>query len=176
MAATAQGTTVALIFLIATSEGIAGVSLYFIAYSAVTAISRPLFGRFNDKYGAGIVVPLFVFALFGMLVLLFSNAAPGVVVAAIFMALGQAPIHSVMQAESIRTASATELARAANTSYLFPDIGMFLGPFFGGLIMEAFGGRAVLLVNCIYLVFGLGIALVWCCRKKTALLKEGKTQ
>lgn len=165
MAATAQGTTVALIFLIALSEGIEGVWSYFIVYSAVTAVSRPLSGTLNDRYGATIVVPLFVIASCGMLVLFLSSTIVGVIVAAMFMALGQAPIHSVMQAESVRTASEGELARAANTSYLFPDIGMFLGPLFGGAVMGSFGGRAVLLVNFLYLLFGLTIALVWCCRK-----------
>ena len=169
MAATAQGTTVALIFLIASAENIEGVALYFVAYSVVTAISRPLFGMLNDKYGACIVIPLFIIAAGGMFVLYCSHSTVGVVCSAVLMALGQAPIHSVMQAESIRQADEATLARAANTSYLFPDIGMFLGPLLGGVIMGAYGGRAVLLVNFFYLVCGFVIACVWCCKRKTKL-------
>ena len=174
LANAAQGTNVALIFLIATQEGIDGVALYFVIYAVTCAVSRPASGRLNDKYGAIVVAPMFAMAIVGMVILVFTSSFIGVCISAALMGLGQAPIHSVMQAESVRTAKPEEIGRAANTSYVFPDVGMWLGPAIGGAVMGILGGRAVIIVNVLYLIIGLTIALIWMKSRKKEDVKNGE--
>ena len=152
----AQGTTASFLVLVGQMRGIEGAAIYFIVYSLVTTAARPIAGRLGDEYGAKKIVPVaMVIACIGMIVMAFGYNLVLVLIAAACMGAGQGSAFALIQGDSVKKVAPELTARAANTFYIGPDLGMGLGPVLGGWFMSMFGIEAMFLYTAVCVVIGL---------------------
>lgn len=150
------GTIIALLLLAMDQRSIEGASLFFFVYAVITVISRPFSGRLNDSYGLRkVAYPEAILMCMCPLLLAFAHTLWVVVIAGVFLALGQGCLFPSLQAESVRFVTDEESSVAVNTFYIGPDIGMSFGPIIGGFIMGIFGTTAMFLFS-----FACGVVFI----------------
>ncbi|MCI2241282.1 MFS transporter [Adlercreutzia faecimuris] len=155
-----QGITSSFILLAGEMRGIEAVSLYFVFYSIANLGARPLAGRASDAWGVRRVAPpMMVVAVLGMLALAFVPSVAGVAAGGVCMGLGQGSAYAAIQAESVRGVPADQLGRSANTYFIGPDLGMGLGPVFGGWVLQSWGPAAMFVFNAATILLALALFL-----------------
>lgn len=137
------------VLLFGESRGITGISLYFTVYSCFLFLSRPLSGKLSDsRYGRYVYYPALFLSIIGLTVLIFAYSLPGVLTAAVFLALGIGSATPQLQSFCIKILGKEKVGLATGTFYLGSDIGQGLGPMFAGVICGIFG-YGVLFACCI---------------------------
>ena len=123
------------IFEFAKEQGIAGASIFYLVLAAALALSRPLSGRLTGKVGINKVVfpALAVFSL-AMVIIGSSTSLALAIIGAVLAALGYGASQPSLQAMGLQTENALRRGVATNTMYMGIDMGLFSGPFLGGLI------------------------------------------
>ena len=128
-------------------QGVANVSVYFIAYAVVTLASRPMIGRLIDRYGyrmpsilscLGTVLTL---ALIGL-----ANSAPLFVLAGALAGIGIGTAMGVFQAMAVASVEPWRRGVATSTYFIAFDIGIAVGSLLGGFVAGAFGYTAMYFV------------------------------
>lgn len=148
MVAFTLGSTNTLLVLAMSERNIGGVSAFFFVSALVMLISRPLAGKLCDKRGFLFVFfPASVAALLSMICLASSQSLWMLVLAAVFLASGQCTLTVLIQSEGMRHVPKEYVGRASNTLFLGPDIGMFLGPAIGGIVLQTAGSSALFFAN-----------------------------
>ena len=151
---------------------IKNVGVFFTLYAAAILATRLFSGALSDRFGLHrMLVPGLV--LFGVSFLLVGNAAglPLILAGAVIGALGNGTSGPILQALVVQTEPRPRRAVASNTMFLCIDIGSFLGPVIGGLILSASGSyRTVLMSGGIPVVLALAVFLLtWPrCRSRIA--------
>lgn len=173
-----HGSAISLLFLAADGRGIDGAPLYFVVYSIIAFVARPLVGRATDKFPLRrVIVPVLLIEIAATLFLAFMDSLWWVMAGGFCMGLGQATAYSALQAEAVRHADPSELGRASNTFYIGPDLGMGFGPALAGSVMQVFGSTAMFLVLGCLVFAGLCVFLMFDgnARKSSAVpqTKEG---
>ena len=160
-ATTCHGTLSALIFTLQDMGLLEGGAAFFVAYSMVALLTRPIAGRLFDNFGmTPVVLPSMVVAAIGMSVLLFSQSATAVICCGVLLGLGQSCATCSLQAESSRIAPPEALGRATNTFFFGPDIAVGIGPAVSGAVMQAFGVQSMYAFNVALIVVGIGFLFV----------------
>jgi len=123
------------IFEFTKEQGIGGASLFYLVLAAALAVSRPICGYLTNKVGINrIVFPaLIVFAL-AMVIIGSSKSLPVAMIGAILAALGYGASQPSLQALGMQATPALLRGVATNTMYMGIDMGLFLGPYLGGLV------------------------------------------
>jgi MFS family permease len=137
---------------------------YFIAYSAVVILIRPLSGKILDRDGDNpLIIPTLILFGVGIFVLSLANAAAWFFVVAVICAVGYGSFFSAFQAMAVKVAPPERSGLAITTVYIFADFGMGIGPFIWGAVVRHAGyshmfmmEAAVVLVTLIlyYIVHG----------------------
>lgn len=137
-------------------------SVFFIAYSASSIISRPFAGRLFDLKGANFVIYpeilLITLALF-----MLSEAKNGytIMLAGVVMGCGYSNFFASALALAIKSSPQDRRALAISTLYIFAELGQGLGPFVLGLFLPFLGysglyfGMAILVLPTGLLYFFL---------------------
>ena len=129
-----------LLLLMASVEGINGASVYYLAYALCAMLSKPLSGRFFDRYGLlRVMVPMCLLVMAAMSILAFNFCYSTILLAGILMGIGQGSVYSCLQAEAIRRAPEEKSGQAANMFYLGSDAVQFFGPFLFASLFDSFG-------------------------------------
>ncbi|MCI8594476.1 MAG: MFS transporter [Oscillospiraceae bacterium] len=116
--------------------GIAGIGSFFTVYALVLLVSRPLSGRLLDKYGAAVTLyPCSILFILSFVIVGLVHSLPAVLAAAALAGAGWGAIQPTIQAMSIQSVSPAKRGVASNTNYFGMDLGYFLGPTLGGLIV-----------------------------------------
>lgn len=129
----------------AAEKGFGGISLFFSIYAAVMLVSRPLAGRLTDKFGASTVIYPCGLSMIISFILLWSARDISIVyLSAVFSALGYGAAYPAFQTNCLQSVPPIKRGVASNTSYFGIDLGGFIGPTYGGLVIAAFlkTGRA----------------------------------
>jgi MFS family permease len=119
---------------------------FFLVYSIILLLSRPISGRLMDARGANIVIyPCLVIFSIGMV--LFSQAHFGVIllVAAALIGLGYGNFVSVAQTISIQVSPPHRFGLATSTFYILYDLGLGAGPYLLGFLVPVTGYRGLFL-------------------------------
>ena len=128
-------------------QGVANVSVYFIAYAVVTLASRPMIGRLIDRYGyrmpsilscLGTVLTL---ALIGL-----ANSALLFALAGALAGIGIGTAMGVFQAMAVASVEPWRRGVATSTYFIAFDIGIAVGSLLGGFVAGAFGYTAMYFV------------------------------
>jgi len=121
-------------------QGVANVSIYFIAYAVVTLASRPMIGRLIDRYGyrmpsilscLGTVLTL---ALIGL-----ANSTLMFACAGTLAGIGIGTAMGVFQAMAVASVEPWRRGVATSTYFIAFDIGIAAGSLLGGFVAGAFG-------------------------------------
>lgn len=118
-------------------KGIENIGLYFTVNAFLMVISRPLAGRLTDKFGPGITVyPGMALYMTAFLLMSFATDIRFVVAAAACASIGGGIVSPAAQSMTMQAVPSARRAVASNTLYTVMDIGSFLGPTLGGIILS----------------------------------------
>ena len=122
---------------LADEQGIGNVSLFYTFMAGFLIVFRPLSGWLTDRLGlTKVVVPgLAVFAL-SFLIVGVSKSLPVILAGAVIAAIGIGSTQPAIQAMCIQTETPLRRSVASNTIYIGMDLGLFAGPFLGGIVVE----------------------------------------
>lgn len=137
---------------------ITAASFFFIVYSGIVLISRPITGSILDKKGDNVVMyPAILLYSAGLFVL--SQAGHGftLLFGGVLIGLGFGNLQSSLQAVAIKRTPRYRVGLAVSTFFVCHDIGVGMGPFLLGYLIPLIGYRnmyltlAVIVFICAFL-------------------------
>ncbi len=121
----------------AKERAIPNASLFFTVLALGLLISRPIMGMMTDKFGIKrIILPGFAIFSLSFLIAGFSTSLSVLLFAALLAAIGYGTTQPTTQALVVRVVPPVRRGVATNTYYIGLDLGFFLGPLIGGLVIE----------------------------------------
>jgi len=128
-------------------QGVANVSVYFIAYAAVTLASRPMIGRLIDRYGYRMpsILACLGTALTLVLIGLSSNAFM-FAGAGVLAGVGVGTAMGVFQAMAVASVEPWRRGVATSTYFIAFDVGIAIGSLLGGIVAGVLGYTAMYFV------------------------------
>ena len=133
--------TAAYIVLYGNALSVDNMGAYFSVYAGCLLLTRPIFGRLSDEYGAPRILLLGVaFFAASYVALHFASDFGGFMIAAVLGSAGYGVCMPLLQSLALIAAPMDRRGAASNTAYTGLDLGMLLGPVFGGFVIEAFVG------------------------------------
>ena len=123
------------IFEFSKEQGIAGISAFYLVLAFSLAVSRPMSGFLTTRFGVHRVIfpALAVFAA-SFLIIGFSKSLMTALIGAVVAAFGFGSSQPSLQAMCMQSETALKRGVASNTMYMGIDLGLFSGPFLGGLV------------------------------------------
>jgi len=116
---------------------IQNIALFLTTYSVVLLVSRPLSGLLNNKFGFKVVIiPGALVFLSSFYVVATSHTLLQACVGGGIAALGYGACQPTLQAMSVLTVPPLQKGLASNTLYIGMDLGFFIGPLIGGVMLE----------------------------------------
>lgn len=118
-------------------KGIIGVSVFFTVLAITLAVSRPLSGVLTDRLGAKkVIFPGLVVFMMSFFVVGSSGKLWVLLIGSAMAALGYGSSQPPLVAMSMKMVQPIRRGVASNTIYMGLDLGLFLGPLLGGIIIE----------------------------------------
>ncbi len=157
--------------------GIQGVGSFFTVYALMLLVTRPFSGKILDAKGAAtIFYPCTGLFIASLILIAFVHTLPGILIAAVLAGTGWGALQPTIQAMAIQSVSPAKRGVASNTNYFGMDLGYFLGPTLGGLIVACTGDHSkMFLFGVIPVVIGLFVfVLTWRRFKLRAKVLEHK--
>lgn len=135
---------------------------YFVVYSAVILISRPVAGIIQDKFGDNIVmIPLIISLTAGMVITAYATTGLVLLLGAALLGLGYGTIVSAGQAMAVHAVGATRAGLAVSSYFLLVDLGTGVAPVILGSLLDPLGYRAMFLVAAAVAVIALIVYVLW---------------
>jgi MFS family permease len=133
-------------------------SFFYVVFSAVTLISRPITGRWFDRKGENFVMyPVFLVFAIGLFILSQAQQGLSLLVAGAFIGFGYGTFSSCAQAIAVKVSPSYRVGLANSTYYIMLDTGIGVGPFLLGFLIPVMGfrglyiGMAVVALTCSFL-------------------------
>lgn len=117
-------------------------SIFFLFYTAVVFVTRPVTGRIIDARGENIVAypALLIMALGFLILALAGSSAVFFLLSGALLGAGVGNIQSIVQVAAIKMASCRKrYGQATSTFFIFLDLGIGFGPYLLGLLVPKFG-------------------------------------
>ncbi len=154
----------------AAEKGFVGISLFFTFYAAAILISRPLFGKLVDsRGGTSVFIPCVSLLMVTFVMLWMAKSITFVYIGALVAGIGFGGAFPSIQAVCLQTMPPIKRGVASNTNFLGVDLGMFLGPALGGVIVSCTlsSGKAYsIMYLCALIPLLLSIILLLIFKKK----------
>jgi MFS family permease len=116
--------------------GIKNIGLFFTVYAFVLLATRPLCGRLVDKYGIPkVLIPGTVIFALSFLVVGLGRSLPLMLVGAALASLGFGSAQPAIQIMCMKSVNPIRRGVASNTNYFGIDLGYFIGPTLGGVVI-----------------------------------------
>lgn len=134
------GTISTFIAVMGAERGIENLGVYFIVYSLVNVVTRPLVGRWVDRHGfyaLGIFSSLCVAASIALIA--FANSLALICLAGALVGFGMGTAMCVLNTMAVATAAPPSRGAATSTYLFFFNGGMAVGTFVGGILVDAIG-------------------------------------
>ncbi len=150
--------------------GIANIGLFFTVFAGAMLVIRPISGWLSDHFGLQrMMVPSILSFCAAFLIIGNAKAMPLILIGALAASFGDGTANPATQALSVLMEPRERRAVASNTLYVGMDIGFFIGPLLGGVVLDFAGTyRAVLLGGSIPMALALLVLfLTWkpCARR-----------
>ena len=129
------------LFLFAAEQGVTGnIGLYFTVSAATMLITRPIIGRFTDKFGVvKISVPAILCTILSIFIISRAATLIAFLFAAFISAFGQGALTPAIQALTMKSVPNERRGAASCTNYISQDAGALLGPVIAGQIIRLSG-------------------------------------
>ena len=143
-------------------KGIENIGLYFTVNAVVMVLTRPIAGKLTDKYGPGVTIwPGMALYMTAFLLISFATDIRFIIAAALCASTGGGIVSPGAQSMTMQAVPSARRAVASNTLYTVMDIGNFLGPTLGGMILarsnyETMFRSALIPQSLALIVFALG--------------------
>lgn len=139
----------------------AAFSWFFIIYSVVLVLSRPIAGRIQDNHGDLIICLVGIVAQsIGLFLIAFAPSTLAVVICAVCAALGFGTLNSACTTIVTRNASEHRRSYAVSTFFIFCDATMGFGPaLLGSFVSTASGYAPVYFISSIITFLALPLAV-----------------
>jgi MFS family permease len=122
-------------------NGFARISLFFTFYAAGMLLSRPLVNRSMIRFGVrNVILPGLFFYAASFVIVSLAESVIAVYAAGFLAAIGFGTACPAMQTLCIQLSPPEKRAAASNTAYTGQDLGLFLGPLAGSLVLKALEG------------------------------------
>lgn len=119
------------------------VGIFYVAYSIVLLVSRPITGRMSDVLGRkAVLAPSIVVASAGVLALSISNQLPIVLTTAVLYGIGFGAVFPSLSALTVDLCAVHQRGTAMATLTAAFDLGVAVGSVGFGLIIDAAGYQA----------------------------------
>jgi len=135
---------------------IENIGSFFIVYSFAVLVSRLTTGKLADKHGFMIVLVPSLAALFlSMVILAFAHTLTVVLIAAVFFGIGFGTSYPLTNTIVIKLCSEKRRGAATSTILAAMDIGIGLGAFVWGVILEVAGFTTVYLASSVCAILSI---------------------
>lgn len=144
-------------------------STFFIVYSIVILLSRPITGRLFDKKGANFVMyPSFLVFAIGMVFLSYAHTNFMLLLAGGLLGFGFGTFMSSGQAIAIALTPRNHMGLATSTFFSLTDGGVGIGPLFLGLLVPYVGFRGLYEIMAVGTIFTMYLYYLLHGRKKAS--------
>ena len=131
------GTVVSFLPLFVQQHNLGNAGLFFVVYSVVVVLLRPLSGRLSDRFGrATIIIPGMFFLVLSMVVLAYSVSMFGLLSAAVLQGIGFGAVHPSIMALVVDRSTAHDRGPALATVMMAFDIGVGVSAIGFGQVLE----------------------------------------
>jgi MFS family permease len=138
--------------LYALEFNIANIGSFFTIYAVTLVISRPLFGKWSDKYGfIAITIPGLIVYAASFFVISYARILPMFFLAAFLSALGSGASQPMMNSLCMKTVPQDRRGAASSTAYIGMDIGNIIGPLIAGVIVLRYGYSVMWRIMTVFL-------------------------
>ena len=151
--------------------GIPNIGLFATTTAIVMLFARPFCGRLMDKHSMKIVLPIGMSMIaVALVVISYSRTLPVILVGAVISSFGNGLVTPGLHAMCVQTEVPHRRAVATNTLYGGIDLGMYVGPVWGGIVVARYNFSMSILAGIIPLALALVFFLIfipgWTRRKK----------
>lgn len=127
-----------------------GGSLFYIAYSIVCLIFRPISGVMIDRYGNHVVmVPILFTMILGFVAIALAHSNLVLLLGAVLVGIGYGSIPSAGQTIAVQKVKLNKFSLATSTLYIALDLGNGIGSYILGMVVPIYGFRAVYMCSAI---------------------------
>lgn len=131
------GTVVSFLPLFVQQHKLGNAGMFFVVYSIVVVVLRPVSGRLSDRFGrATIIIPGMFFLALSMLVLAYSVSMTGLLCAAVLQGIGFGAVHPSIMALVVDRSTMHDRGPALATVMMAFDIGVGLSAIGLGQVLE----------------------------------------
>jgi MFS family permease len=128
-------------------------SFFFIVYAAALLISRPITGRWFDKYGENrVTYPLIGCLAIGFFLLSIANNGVVFLFSGSLIGIGYGTLLSNFQAIAIQQSPPYRKALATSTFFMFLDLANGVGPYLMGVFFVVLSFRSLYLTVAIWIL------------------------
>lgn len=134
-----------------------GGTWFFICFAFTSIFSRPATGWLLDHKGGSIVIyPALIALAISMLVIAFARTDAALLMGGLILGIGYGTITAACHALSIHCASARQIGVATSTYFVLLDLGIGVGPYLLGNLVNTYGFSAVYICAAVFAIFGIG--------------------
>lgn len=150
------GALATFIIIYGESIGVYEISFFFTIYSITIIMSRFLLTSISRVVGEKMVTILCEFFIVcGIICIFFASSSFLFNVAAVLIGIGFSGCQPLLMAQSVKCVSSLRRGVASSTNYIGTDIGMIIGSFGSGLIVNIIGYRNMFILTLIPLLLML---------------------
>ena len=136
--AVAFGGTTSYLVLYGTKLGIENLGAYFVVYALCLLVTRPLYGRLADTFGAQrVLIPGVIFFALSYVMLAHTTDFVGLMAVAVVASAGFGACMPLTQSLAMSGVPVERRGAASNTVFTGLDVGSLCGPLFAGFVIEA---------------------------------------
>jgi len=140
----------------ALENGIGKIGLFSTTTALVMLVTRPISGRIMDKIGMKKVLPVGMLVIgVAIFIISESKSLSVVLVGAVLSAIGNGFVNPGLNTLCIQTETPNRRAVASNTLYGGIDLAGWMGPMFGGMVVERSSYSTAIKTGIIPLVLGM---------------------
>ncbi|GHV68713.1 MFS transporter [Spirochaetia bacterium] len=151
--------------LYALELNIANIGSFFTIYAVALIISRPLLGKWSDKYGfIAVTIPGLIVYAFSFFVISYAHTLPMFFLAAFLSAVGSGASQPMMNSLCMKTVPQDRRGAASSTAYIGMDIGNIIGPIIAGIVASRYGYSFMWRIMTVFLFISVVVILIF--RKK----------
>lgn len=148
------------------AQGVANISLYFVVYSLVTIVSRPIIGRIIDQKGFFVPSVLGTLCVAVTLVIVSASHDIGMFcIAGVFAGLGLGTVQGAFQTMAVSSVPPQRKGVAMSTFLIGLDGGLCLGSAIAGVLAVMVGYSGMFAVMALF-PFAATIFFVVCYKKR----------